>query len=211
MSKSLGNVRGIAEITAEMPGDTLRLLFLQTHYRAPLDFSGSRLDEGRRALERLCEALARCTDLPGAEEPPALDGMLARPESDFERAYCEALDDDLNAAKGLGLVFDRVRDLNRALDAGDVIAAREAYRDVTRASAALGLLSRPAAELLAALKAGARARLALSPEAIEALVAERTSARKTRDFARADAIRDRLASHGIVLTDGPAGTTWDVV
>jgi cysteinyl-tRNA synthetase len=212
MSKSLGNVRSIEDITAEVPGDTLRLLFLQTHYRSPLDFSDGRLDEGRRALERLCDALTRCADTRGSEDAPrpVIDGLFATPHTEFERAYCEAMDDDLNAAKALGLVFDRVRDLNRALDAADAPAAAAAHADVTRAATALGLLSRPAAELLGALKAGARARLALSPEAIEALVVERARARSARDFGRADAIREELASHGVVLTDGPDGTTWDV-
>jgi len=208
MSKSLGNVRNIADITAEIPGDALRLLFLQTHYRAPLDFSGDRLAEGGRALERLCEAVARADAL-DAPPPPPIDRLFAEPTTPFDQAYCEAMDDDLNAAKALALVFDRVRDLNRALDAGSRDEAAAAHRDIRHASTALGLLSRPASELLDALKASARAKVSLSPAEIDALVAERTAARNARDFARADAIRAQLSEHGIVLTDGPSGTSWD--
>ena len=141
---------------------------------------------------------------------PPWRASLATPETPFERSYCDAMDDDLNAAKAVGLAFDRVRDLNRALDAGDHAEAAASHRDLTRAATALGLLSRPAAALLDALKASARASVMLAPETIQALVDERTDARRRRDFSRADAIRDELAGHGIVLTDGPDGTSWDV-
>jgi cysteinyl-tRNA synthetase len=210
MSKSLGNVRTIDDITAEVPGDALRLLFLQTHYRAPLDFSGERLAEGTRALERVCEAVARADAAFGDLPPTPIDALLAKPASEFESRFCDAMNDDLNAARAMGLVFDRIRDLNRDLDGADTDAARQGHRDVTRACLTLGLLSRPAATLIDALKAGARARVELPSEEIEALIADRTAARQRRDFAAADAIRDRLAEQGIILKDGPGGTTWNV-
>jgi cysteinyl-tRNA synthetase len=208
MSKSLGNVRGIREVTSEVPGDALRLLFLQTHYRAPLDFSASRLDEARRTLERLCEALARADEgLPPAA-PLAIDGLLEHPASDFERRVCEAMDADLNAAQALGFTFDRITDLNRALDAGDGAAARTIRAEVGRVTTALGLVTRSPAAVLDAMQSAARRRVSLSSEEIETAIEARTQARQRKDWKEADAIRDRLAAQGIVLKDGPDGTTW---
>jgi cysteinyl-tRNA synthetase len=208
MSKSLGNVRGIREVTSEVPGDALRLLFLQTHYRAPLDFSAGRLDEGRRTLERLCEALARADEgLPPAA-PLAIDGLLAHPASDFERRVCEAMDADLNAAQALGFVFERITDLNRALDAGDAVAAKAIRAEVGRVTTTLGLVTGSPAAVLDAMQRAARRRVSLSSEEIETAIEARTQARQRKDWKEADAIRDRLAAQGIVLKDGPDGTTW---
>jgi cysteinyl-tRNA synthetase len=208
MSKSVGNVRGIREVTSEVPGDALRLLFLQTHYRAPLDFSAGRLDEGRRTLERLCEALARADDGGPPPATPDIDGLLEHPGSDFERRVCEAMDTDLNAAQALGFVFERITDLNRALDGGDRPAAQSIRAEIGRVTTALGLVSGSPAALLEAMQRTARQRVSLGSDEIEAAIEARAQARQRKDWGEADAIRDRLAAQGIILKDGPSGTTW---
>jgi cysteinyl-tRNA synthetase len=209
MSKSLGNVLGIAEATERAPGEALRLLFFGTHYRAPLDFSRARLDEAARSLERLYEALARADELSGhapAPRPPAraLTGHL----SPFLEEFAAAMDDDLNAAKALGLVFDRLRELNRACDAADRATAAAARDDLSHAGAVLGLFTEVPAAFLDASRARGQQRAGLTTAEIEAAIAARNEARRRKDFRAADAIRERLREQGILLEDAATGTVW---
>ncbi|MFN8545735.1 MAG: cysteine--tRNA ligase [Candidatus Binatia bacterium] len=209
MSKSLGNVFGIAEVAKKVPAEALRLLFLGTHYRSPLDFSSpARLDEGAKALDRLYEGLVRADDKVGPPEAVRLDGALATPDSPFLSAICDAMDDDLNAAKALGLVFDRVRELNRAVDAGDTAEIRTGRADLARVACALGVMETPSATYVADARARGQARAGLSAAEIEAAIAARDDARQRKDFRQADAIRSRLKEQGIVLEDTSSGTLW---
>ncbi|MCW5892511.1 MAG: cysteine--tRNA ligase [bacterium] len=209
MSKSLGNILPIAEVAKRVPADAMRLLFLGTHYRAPLDFASGRLDDGLHQLERLAETLARADEVKGQVTPAApLDGSLAAPASAFEREFAAAMDDDLNAAKALGLVFDRIRDLNRALDAGNRGDAAAARAELARVLPSLGVLGGDPTGVLADLRARGRQKSGLSEAEIEAMIAARNAARGRKDFREADAIRGQLREQGIVLEDGPTGTTW---
>ena len=209
MAKSLGNILPLAEATALAPGEALRLLFLGTHYRAPLDFSRDRLEEASRSLERLYESLARAGQLLGAPPlAPAVEGALTDPLSPFLAVFTDAMDDDLNAAKALGLVYDRVRELNRALDAGDRAAVAAARSDLARVAAVFGILGQGPRAVLDALRARGQARAGLTTAAIEAAIADRNAARNRKDFREADAIRERLRVQGILLEDTPSGTVW---
>ena len=209
MSKSLGNILSIPDVAQRVPAEALRLLYLGTHYRAPLDFSSGRLEEARGGLTRLYETLARADEAAGRSTPRvAIDGALAADPTPFLTAFCEAMDDDLNAAKAMGLVFDRIRDLNRGLDAGERREAAAIRGELARAGVALGLLTSDPAGVLDELRTRGRARAGLSAGEIEAAIVARNDARTRRDFAEADAIRARLREQGIVLEDGPAGTTW---
>jgi len=209
MSKSLGNILSIQEAAQRVPAEALRLLYCGTHYRAPLDFGPGRLDEGVKAMERLYEALARAdATLGAAAATPPLDGVLAGERTPYEAEFCDAMDDDLNAAKALGHVFDRVRELNRALDAGDRDAVAHVRGELGRTLGVLGLLGAAPAALLDRLRAQGRRKAGLSEAEIEAAIAARNEARRRKDFREADAIRARLRDQGIVLEDAPSGTIW---
>jgi cysteinyl-tRNA synthetase len=208
MSKSLGNIVSIAEIGKRVHPEALRLLYLRTHYRAPLDFSSAGLEETQKGLDRLYETLARADQAGGPPDAVPIDGALAGVLTPFETEVVAAMDDDLNAAKAVGLLFDRVRDLNRALDAGDAASAATVRRELSRVGPALGLLADRPAAYLEARRSHGQDRSGLSVAEIEAAIAARNDARRRKDFKEADAKRAWLKDHGILLEDGPGGTTW---
>jgi len=210
MSKSLGNIVAISVLAKRFPAEVLRLLYHGTHYRAPLDYSSTRLEETLKGLDRLYESLARADEAAAPAPAPGLDGALAGDLSAFERDFCTAMDDDLNAAKALGIVFDRVREMNRAVDAGDRATAQAARADLARVAAVFGALGQNPAAFLADLRTRGQVKAGLEPADIEAAIAARNAARTRKDFREADAIRDRLRDLGILLEDTPSGTVWKV-
>ncbi len=199
MSKSVGNIRTVHELLKDYPAEALRYALLSAHYRQPLDWSPALIDQCINTLDRLYGTLRDLVDIDAAPVlPEAIEAALA---------------DDLNTPAALA-------ELSRL--AGDARAARNAW-----AHAAEGTAKAQAAAACRTAKAdllGAGAALGLlqqPPEAwfgkgtandddarIDALVAERSAAKKAKDFARADAIRDELARTGIVLEDTPQGVRW---
>jgi cysteinyl-tRNA synthetase len=219
MSKSLGNFLTIEEILRRVPSESLRLFLVSTHYRSPVDFSDQSLIDAQRACARLHETLARVeakvggsfTPSQGAERSPDV-ALLAESVRPFHEQFVTAMDDDLNSARALGVVFDEVREINRLLDAGgDVQTVREHHASFARFGGVLGVLRHPATSYLDAEKGRRVADVGLDPAEIERLIAERAAARKAKDFKRGDAIRDELLARGVVLKDGAGGTTWSVV
>ena len=190
MSKSLGNFFTIRDVLARHDGETLRLFMLRTHYRSPLNFSDSHLDDARAALGRLYTAL----DAAGHER--AFD--VADASIDWSQpqaaAFQSAMNDDLNTPAALAVLFDLASESNRARDG----AASGLLRALASTLGLLGQAPR------AWLTAGA----GLDAAAIEARISERAAAKAGRDFARADRIRDELAAQGVVLKDSASGTTW---
>ena len=182
MSKSLGNFRTVRDVLALAPGEAIRLLLLKTQYRAALDFTDAALGEARRELDRFYRALERA---PATAPSPGAAAEIPAP-------VLAALCDDLNTPGALAAMHA----LADAALAGDAAAAA----GLRAAGAVLGLLG---ADPAAWFHAGAD-----DAGAIEAAIAERLAARKSRDFGRADAIRADLAARGILLEDGPGGTTW---
>jgi len=221
MSKSLGNFFTIRDILKNYDPEIVRFFVLTAHYRSPIDFSDQNLEESRLGLIRFYEALAHVDKALAKEDTDAEQGgvpeALTEPVErlvQLEERFRSAMDDDFNTALAIGHMFDAVRAINRILAEknhlqGQLRAILSRGRDdLLRLGDVLGLFgSEPAAWLARSAQEGL-ADAGLSEADIEALIVERREARKNRDFARADQIRDKLAAMGVQLLDGPEGTTW---
>ena len=202
MSKSLGNFFTIADVLRRVDGETLRLFMLRTHYRSPLNFADTLLDDARSALRRLYTALdIAALPPPDADEiaAQALDGgaaALAALDAADPRvaAFRAAMDEDFATPGALAVLFELAAEVNRSRDAATA-------RLLRTLGGTLGLLQQVPRSFL---QAGAT----LDEAAIAERIAARAAAKKARDFAAADRIRDELAAQGIVLQDSAQGTTW---
>ena len=184
MSKSLGNFYTVDEILAKYPAEALRLLFLTTHYHQPFNFTFEGLEQAKNILDKFYNALLKNADIPIAKTEPS-EKLIA------------ALSDDLNTPLALSYLHETLGNLNKA----ETKEERIKYKSELMANAyMLGLLYNNAESWFKG---------AASDDAeIEALIAKRTEAKKNKDWATADAIRNELKERGIVLEDSAVGTTW---
>jgi cysteinyl-tRNA synthetase len=179
MSKSLGNFSTLAGLLDVADARAYRLLILQSHWRAPVEITPTSITQAGEALSRLDDFARRTADLPGAAaDQPTLDRFRDR------------MDDDLDTPAVSALLFDTVRLANRAIDEGDPQRAAALAAAVREMTSAVGL------ELAS--------RVEIPPE-IAGFVLQREDARNARDFASADALRDRVAAAGYTIEDTPQG------
>jgi cysteinyl-tRNA synthetase len=198
MSKSLGNTYTIPDVVARgYRPSAVRYLLLSAHYRKQLNFTWASLGQAEEALRRLTDFLARLDTV-------TREGSNAEIGKRVEQArheFADAMKDDLNTAAALGAMFELVRALNSAIDAGqpgagDVAGIRAAFDEFDRV---LGVLS---------LRRTEDQQPPVPVEEIDRLIEDRHAARRRRDFPAADRIRDELAARGVLLEDSSGGTRW---
>lgn len=198
MSKSLGNFVLLHDLLERVSGEVLRFFLASAHYRRPLKFTEAAIEEARNNLRKLQTAYRnvsyRLSDAQSTDAP-ADDAFLARIVALTERFVVE-MDDDFNAANGMTVVYEIAKELN--IYSEQAVVSKPAIEQALQHYASL----------LEVFGIVVQADGALLDEQIEALLAERVEARKNKDFARSDAIRDQLKEQGILLDDTPQGTRW---
>lgn len=193
MSKSLGNFFTIREIMETYPAEVVRYFLVSSHYRSQVDYSEENLAEAGRTLTRLYHALRGIVPAKAADVP----------ESGHDQRFAEAMDDDFNTAGAIAVLHAVANEINQHRRDGREEDAKRCAAVLVRLGGVLGLLQQDPEAFFQADTGGE-----LRAGDIEALIQARTDARKAKDFAEADRIRDHLAEKGIILDDAREGTSW---
>ena len=219
MSKSLGNFFTIRDILDKFLPETLRYFLLTMHYRSPLDFSFDALEEAEKGVKRIYSALAQVdtelakTNWKKSPFPEELDAEL----DTIAQSFTEAMEDDLNTAGALGHVFSAVRLAGRVCEDKNLRKSEggQAFFNKFKAlfadwSGILGIFGHNPEAFLTELRDNRAARAGIDPAKVQELLDARQAARKDKDFAKSDAIRDELLAMNVEVKDTPQGATWDV-
>ena len=198
MSKSLKNFLTIREVLGtdsdrERIGEVLRFVFLTSQYRSPLNYSDESLEKARKGLRRIYLSLHKAEQLS--------DEHSVETDDQFVGKFQAAMDDDFNTSEALAVIFDCVRELNRAVEAKNVRNAAVYRKTLLEIAGSLGLLSLTPARFLGVEASGS------DDGTIQNLIDQRVQARSERQWQRADTIREELASMGVEIEDRPDGTT----
>ncbi|MDO5302018.1 MAG: cysteine--tRNA ligase [Tissierellia bacterium] len=196
MSKSLGNFFTVRDVAQVFDLEVLRFFLLSAHYRSPINYSYDAMEQTKKGLDRLYGVKTHLEQVIHSEGEAEESGALTEAVDRAKAEFIAAMSDDLNTAKAIGELFTLGKEINSAL-AGGVSSqqARAVYGEFMSMAKVLGILTR-------------EEEVEETPEEIEALLEERRQARKNKDFARADAIRQELFDRGITIEDTREGTLW---
>ncbi|MBU2497918.1 MAG: cysteine--tRNA ligase [Proteobacteria bacterium] len=216
MSKSAGNFLSIRDALKVYHPEVLRIFLLSKHYRSPLDFSRAAVLDIQSGLVRIYRTVQRANSLLGEDQEktphPLFASLSAEPRNPFLEQLVNTLDDDLNTASAIALIFEKIKEMNKKMDAlddhpeeKDLDLLRSDRRHLFLAAGVLGLLEERPDLFFEKLSSPSQA---IDTQEIEHLIKERAEARAKRDWANADAVRDRLHDMGVIVEDGPLGPTW---
>jgi len=192
MSKSLGNFFLIRDVLQQFDPEVVHFFMLRAHYRSPINYSDSQLEEARTGLVRLYTAI-------NTNEQHA--SKNAEPVAQWVKRFGDAMNDDFNTPEAIASLFDLASEINRASDAN---TKQELSQTLKHLASLIGLLQRSPNEFLQS----GTPHTGMSPAQIEEQIAARHAAKLTKNFKEADAIRERLLNDGVVLEDKPSGTVW---
>ncbi len=193
MSKSLNNFFTVRDIAAKYDYEVIRFFMLSAHYRSPINFSDELMDAAKSSLERMYNCLDNLKFLAESAPEGEVDGEIKEAMDSYKAKFIAAMEDDLNTADAIAAIFEAVRYIN-GKEGMNKATLNFAEALISEIGGVLGLLQNRKEDDL--------------DSEIEALIEERQAARKERNFARADEIRDYLKDKGIVLEDTPQGVKW---
>jgi len=207
MSKSLGNGLLVTEVVKRWPARAVRLYLAGPHYRSTIEFSEAALDEAAVGLARVDSFVARAIEACGVPQDVRGDavGVTGAVAPGIPAAFREAMDDDLGTPAALAVIYDKVREGNRALDAGDTAGATGVLGEVRAMLRVFGLWT---SDPEWAAYSGGTDLTETVDGLVSALLEQRTAARTRKDYAAADAIRDQLTTLGLTIEDTPQGPRW---
>lgn len=208
MSKSLGNFFLIKDVLKRYHPDVLRLFFLSTHYRNPIDYTESSIEAAQTALQKLYSAVERCNELARDRK---IDASVNADLDETKKRFHEAMDDDLNTALALSTLFDLAKSINKTIDDRDESGYPLAVAGsnlLTGLAATVGLMSQDPetysrGEVLRQLQ-----QFGLDEAWVEKAISDRSEARRAKDYQKADEMRAMLLEKGIAILDTPQGTKW---
>jgi len=202
MSKSLGNGLLVSEVLARYPAPALRLALAQVHYRSMLEYSDATMDDAEATWARLAGFVSRASERVGV---PTLDEVA---HATLPQAFVEAMDDDLAVPRAVAVIHEAVRAGHGAITSGDTAVLRVALVEVRAMLSVLGL--DPASDEWSGTDESASGAMGALGALVHADIEARAQARAAKEWAEADAIRDRLAAAGIVLEDSSEGARWSL-
>jgi cysteinyl-tRNA synthetase len=214
MSKSLGNFILIKDALGDYHPEVLRFFLLSKQYRSPLDFSKKDVRDFQSGLVKIYRTLQRLEDAvgPKVSDSGSIQGLIEGDQkNEFLNRFVSLMDDDLNTAGAIGIIFDKIKELNRMMDdAGE--SPSDSQKDqlererqaLFRAARVLGILGSDPSVFISQIEKPAD----IDESEVEDLIKQRTEAREQKDWAKADAIRDKLKEMGVVIEDAAGGTKW---